>query len=172
MSLLESPNNNDISRSQSSLSINHPTFILPFVRSGSHYYDIYALNASKKDKYIFAGESDMLLYAFLYYPSFNASDPFSNAVAATNYSSGALTFRLDFTLRAGKRYFLVVTSYYAGQTGKYTFFVKGPKSIKVTRLTSMESFEITPFLIPSNHFPIFRCNCHEYYSRFIINIKR
>lgn len=151
MFLLESPNNNDISRSRSSLSINHPTFILPFVRSGSHYYDIYALNASKQDKYIFAGESDMLLYAFLYHPSFNPSNPFLNAVASTNYSSGASTFRLEFMLNAGKRYFLVVTSYYAGQTGKYTFFVKGPKSLKATRVTGMESVEITPFLILSNY---------------------
>ena len=172
MFLLESPDVYDISRSQSSLSINHPTFILPFVRSGPHYYDIYALNASKQDKYIFTGESDMLLYGSLYYPSFDASNPFSNAVAATNVWSGTLKFRLEFMLSAGERYFLVITSYYAGQTGKYTFFVKDPKLIQVTRFTSMESFEITSFLIPSNHFPIFRCNCHEYYSHFIINIKR
>ena len=68
-----------------SLTINHPTFILPFVRTGAHYYDLFAVTVSEINNYTLGSASTIASYGFLYFPSFNASAPFLNSVASSSH---------------------------------------------------------------------------------------
>ena len=86
-------------------------------------------------------------YGYLYYPTFNETFPSSNVITEDDDSSGNTQFLLNYTLDAGQKYYVIVTTYSPGVNGIFTLIVRGPTSVNLTHLPSMSfSFDIVSLL--------------------------
>ena len=74
-------------------------------------------------------------YGYLYESSFDSSQPLRNLIASDDDSAGDRQFRIDHYLDSECKYILVVTTYNASVTGRFSINVVGPALINLLQIT-------------------------------------
>ena len=120
--------------------------------SSFSYYEAYELNITVTGFYTVTSISSMDTYGYLYINQFDRSSPSLNQLSSDDDNGGGAQFRITYTLQAGLKYIVVVTTYGASTTGSYTMRVSGPSraSVRPTNAMSSSTTSSPPSSSPGN----------------------
>jgi hypothetical protein len=123
----------------SSLTTNHLIYDRTHVSGEGYYYELYDIRVSLDGYYVFASRSSMDTYGYLYSDEFQSNSPYTNLMEMDDEAGGLSQFKVTGFLESGKRYVLVVTTYYKFITGNYQLIASGPFTININKLNGISS---------------------------------
>ena len=133
-----------------SLSSNSPTFFRSSASEEYQYYQALRVVVYTSGTFTFTSNSSIGTYGSIYHFLADPSDPTQNLILSDDDSAGDHQFRLAMNLNPTSSYVLLVTTYGAKVTGRFSVSVSGPSQTGLIPFTPSTSRPITKTSSPKS----------------------